>query len=148
MPIRTHIPLGITYNCFSPNISKIIRKNWNILSFNKSLKKFFQNKLVTAFKQNKNLKELICSNKTENNIVKKINKSTLKPGKCSPCFEIPELCAATKSQQHQLSRINRLKKTYKIFYEVNCSSGYVIYLIQCMLCKKLYVGKAETTFNI
>ena len=39
---------------------------------------------VTSFKRNKSLKKL--GNKIENNIVKKINESTLKPGKCSPCF--------------------------------------------------------------
>ena len=40
-PISTHIPLAITYNRFLPNISKIIRKKWNIISVNKSLKQFF-----------------------------------------------------------------------------------------------------------
>ena len=61
--ISTRIPLAITYNPFLPNISKIIRNNWNILSVNKSLKRVFQNDQVTAFKHNKNLKELISSNK-------------------------------------------------------------------------------------
>ena len=40
-PISTHIPLAVTYNRFLPNISKIIRKKWNIISVNKSLKQFF-----------------------------------------------------------------------------------------------------------
>ena len=57
-----------------------------MLSVNKSLKKSFQNEPVAAFKCNKNLKELIGSNKIENNIVNKINKSTLKQGKYSPYF--------------------------------------------------------------
>ena len=38
-PINRRIPLAIIYNQFLPNINKIIRKNWNILSVNKSLKK-------------------------------------------------------------------------------------------------------------
>ena len=37
--IRTRVSLAITCNPFLPNISKIIRKNWNILSVNESLKK-------------------------------------------------------------------------------------------------------------
>ena len=68
-PITAHIHLAITCNRFLSNISKIIRKNWNILSVNKSPKKVFQNKPVTAFKRHKNPKELIGSNKIENNIV-------------------------------------------------------------------------------
>ena len=61
--ISTRIPLAITYSPFLPNISKIIRNNWKILSVNKSLKRVFQNDQVTAFKHKKNLKELISSNK-------------------------------------------------------------------------------------
>ena len=71
--------------------------------------------------------KFIGSKKIENNIVKKITKSTLK--------------------QHQLSRANRLKK-HKIFREVNCSCAYVIYLIKCTLCKKQYVRKTEILFNV
>ena len=33
-------------------------------------------------------------------------------------------------------------------HDVNCSSVYVIYLIECTLCKKQYVGKSETSFHI
>ena len=40
------------------------------------------------------------------------------------------------------------KRTYKIFHEVNCTSMFVIYLMECTLCNKQYVGKAETSFNI
>ena len=53
--------------------------------------KCFPNEPVTAFKRNKNPKELIGSNKIKNNILKKINKSTLKPGNVSRVLEIAEL---------------------------------------------------------
>ena len=84
--IAACISLVITYNQFSPNVSTIIRQNWNILSVNESLKQISQNQPVSDYKCNKSLKELIGSKKVENNIVEKINKSTLKPGKCYPCF--------------------------------------------------------------
>ena len=38
-------------------------------------------------------------------------------------------------------------KSCIIFYKVNCSSAYVIYLMGCTLGKKQYVGKSETSFN-
>ena len=38
-------------------------------------------------------------------------------------------------------------KSY-IFHEVNCSIAYVIYLIECSLRERQYVGKSETSFNI
>ena len=48
--------------------------------------------------------------------------------------------SAFKSQQ--------TNKSYTIFHEVSCSSAYVIYLTECTLCKKQYVRKSETSFNI
>ena len=45
-----------------------------------------------------------------------------------------------KSQQRQ--------KIYKLINEVNCFSSYVMYLMECRLCKKQYAKKAETLFNI
>ena len=47
------------------------QKNWNLLAINESLKEVFNCEPITAFKQNKNLKELIGSNKIEKNKVKK-----------------------------------------------------------------------------
>ena len=38
-------------------------------------------------------------------------------------------------------------KSY-IFRKVNCSIAYVIYLIECSLRERQYVGKSETNFNI
>ena len=72
------------------------------------MNKVFQNEPVIAFKCNKNLKELIGSNKIENNIVKRINKSTLKPGKCfssfgnskTPCCNQVITTLTFKSQQN------------------------------------------------
>ena len=127
MSISTRIPLGITYNRFIPNISKIIQKNWNILSVNESLKKEFQNEQFISFKGIKNLKELIGSNKIENNIVKKINKSTLKPGKYSPGFRNSRTLCCNQVITTSTFKSQQTQKTCKIFHEVNFSSAYVIY---------------------
>ena len=40
------------------------------------------------------------------------------------------------------------KRKFKIYHIVNCESEYVIYLMECTLCNKQYVGKTETAFNI
>ena len=82
---QTCIPLRLTYNCFCPNISKVIREHWNWLSINESIKEMFNCQPLTAFTRNKNLKELVESNKIEKNTVKKKRQvQKLKPGKCSP----------------------------------------------------------------
>ena len=70
---ETKILLVLTCSCSLPNISKIVLKHWNILSLSKAFKEIFQSALVTAFRCNKNLKELIGSNKIKYNKVKKYN---------------------------------------------------------------------------
>ena len=63
-PKQTCIPLiTLTYNRFCRNISKVIRKHWNLLEINESRKEIFNCQPVTAFTRNINLKELIESTK-------------------------------------------------------------------------------------
>ena len=40
------------------------------------------------------------------------------------------------------------KRTFNIFHRLTCKSQYVIYLMECILCKIQYVGKSETPFNL
>ena len=60
------MPLVMTYNWFLQNFTITIRKNWNILRVNENLKKIFKNEPITAFKQNKNIQEIIGTHWLEN----------------------------------------------------------------------------------
>ena len=40
------------------------------------------------------------------------------------------------------------KRTFNIFFNLNCKTEYVIYLMECILCKIQYDAKSGTTFNI
>ena len=78
-------PLVLTYNRIFPNISKIVRKHWNILNISRTLQGLFQEEPITTFKRKRNLKELIGSNCIENGKVK-LAKNTFTIGKCSTCL--------------------------------------------------------------
>ena len=39
------------------------------------------------------------------------------------------------------------KRTFNIFHKLTCKSQYVIYSMECILCKIQYVGKPKTPFN-
>ena len=69
-PKQTCIPLT-TYNRFCLNISKVTWKHWDLQAISESLEEISNCQPITAFRQNKNLKALIRSNKTEKNRVKK-----------------------------------------------------------------------------
>ena len=70
-------------NHFCPIISKVIRKHWNLLKINAPLKEILNSQPIIVFRRNKDLKELIRTNRIENKI-KKRQKQKLKPGKRSP----------------------------------------------------------------
>ena len=143
----SRIPLVLTYSRFLPNISKIIKKHWDILSINQSLKEVFQNKPITAFKRNKNIKDMIGSKKIENNKVKKL-RSHVKEGKCTPCLSNKRTLCCKQVQSTSNFKSQQTKKTYNIYHHVNCNTPWVIYLMECNLCNKQYIGKSETPFNI
>ena len=98
-PKQTCIPLTLTYNRFCRNISKVIRKHWNLLEINESLKEIFNCQPVTAFTRNINLKELIESlKKLKKKAKPKKQIQKLKPGNSLPDkFKITLLQASTRN---------------------------------------------------
>ena len=72
----------------------------------------------------------------------------MKKGKCSP-YSVSNRTLNSKQVVSSLTfKSQQTNKSYTIFHEVICSSAYVIYPSECTLCKKQYVRKLETTFNI
>ena len=62
-------------------------------------------------------------------------------------FKATLLQACTKKQLATTFKSQQTKKMYKIFHKVNSASSYVIFLMECILCNKQYVGIAETSYN-
>ena len=69
------IPRVLRNNWSRLNITKVACKYWNNLVINKSFKKISENQPAFAFQHNKKLKELIGSNKTEAEKLKKKTKT-------------------------------------------------------------------------
>ena len=76
------------------------------------------------------------------------NISILKKGKYSPCSVNNRTLCCKQVISSWTFKNQQTDKTYTIFHEVNCSGAYVVYLMECFLCKNQYVGKSETSFNI
>ena len=75
--------ISLTYSRFLPNLTAVVRKNWNILQTNKNLRELFQEQPITVFMRNKNLKEIIENTRIKNGKVKKFNVFS-RTGKCIP----------------------------------------------------------------
>ena len=78
--------------------------------------------------------------KKHNNIMKK--------GKYSPCSANNRTLCCKQVISSSTFKSQQTNKSYTTFNEVNCSSAYVVYLMECTLCEKQYVGKSETSFDI
>ena len=96
---------------------------------------------LTAFKRNKNLKELIKSSTTK-------WKDIMKKDECYPCSVNNRTLSCKLLIFLSTLKGQQTDKSYSTFNEVNCFSAYVIYLMWWTLSKKQYVGKSETSFNI
>ena len=59
--------------------------------------------------------------------------------KCSWCKKINQTTTFTSPNNN---------KTYTIFHTVDCQSSWIIYIIECNICKLQYIGKSETAFNL
>ena len=69
-------------------------------------------------------------------------------GKYTPCLSgVRTLCYNQVMTTNSFTS-QEAKQTFNIFFNLNCTSGYIIYLVECILCKMQYVGKAETAFNL
>ena len=143
------IPFSLTFNETLPNIRKAINNNWHILNINENLAETFSEKPIIAYKRNKNLRDYIGQTTIENNKVVRKNKTNWKTnGKCSKCLANNRTLCCNQIQQTSKFTSYKTNNTYDIYHKVNCKSKYVIYLMECTLCKLQYVGKSERPFNI
>ena len=144
---KNRIPLSITYNRTLPNISKIVNRNWNILQINTEFHRVFQATPIIAFKHSKFLQEIVGGHTVKQGKVFKKNLARLN-GKSVPCGSMrPSLCC-TQVLNTETFMSQQTKRMFNTFHKLTCKSQYVIYLMECILCKIQYVGQSETPFNL
>ena len=102
---------------------------------------------MIAFRKNTSLKQLIGTNTIRNNEKFLTPTQTTTTGQCNPCYTSRSLCCQQILKTTAFTS-TQTRGTFTIFHQVTCRSNYVIYLLECILCKIQYVGKSETTFNI
>ena len=102
---------------------------------------------MTAFKRSKNLQEIIGGYTVKQEKVFKKNLTRLN-GNSMPCSSTrPSLCC-TQVFNIQTFTSQQTKRNFNILHKLTCKSQYVIYLMECILCKIQYVGKSDTPFNL
>jgi len=120
------LPIILPYN----SINTQLAKNYKTLINNSNC--FPNTKLITAFKSNKNLKQLLVKSKLSN--IKRTG-SFITCGKNS-C----RLCQTNAFDTQHFNSSNN-NKTFTIRDKLSCDSTDIIYLITCTKCNKQYVGE-------
>lgn len=138
------IPLVTTYNPHTKFIAEIANRNWHFLQSKERLARIFQEPPLIAYRRPKSLRDILVSTELRSKTTRSSNNTI---GTCGPC---------SKPKCSWCSRINKTStfagtqdsRVFDIFHTVNCQSTWVIYIIECKICKLQYVGKSETGFNL
>ena len=118
-----------------------------------TLRELFQEHPITAFKRN-NTKQIIGGNVHVSKMAKL--KKSIFPLEQENALHVYRwgwgggartLCCNQVMATNTFTS-QQAKRTFNIFFNRNCKREYVIYLLECILCKMRYVGKAETAVNL
>ena len=137
------MPLETTFNPHT-FIAEIANRNWHLLQSKERLAHIFQEAPLIAYRRPKGLRDTLVSIKFRNTTTGGNHNIA---GGCGPC---------NKPRCSWCNRINKTStfsgtqncKLYDIFHTMDCQSAWVIYVIECKICKLQYVGKSETGFKL
>lgn len=140
---------------FDPSVPvrDIIHDDWPRISSNPELRKFFLNPPAVSYKHSPNLSQLLTRAKLDHTIDTNI-----------ASFEAPQIHSISypskniKCRHSQCGTCSQLSErgyysSYqtKIYYQIpdiySCNSHHVIYLLECKVCQKQYVGETHTTIR-
>ena len=141
------IPFSVTYSPTLPNTREIINKHWYILNIDNTFGNEFKATPVIAFRKNISLRQIIGTNTISHNQKLLKVKQNVTKGKCITCntywcLSCQQIIATTTFESIQT------KEKFSIYQKISCKGKYVIYLLECLLCKIQYVGKSEIPFHI
>ena len=138
------IPLVTTYNPHTSFIAEIANRNWHFLQSKERLARIFEQRPLIAYRRPKSLRDTLVSSKLRS---KTTGDHTTTTGDCGPCKK-PKCSWCIRVNKTSTFTGTQDSKVFDIFHTVNCQSTFVIYIIECKICKLQYVGKSETAFNL
>ena len=125
-----------TFNPANPKMFPIIKQSLPMLSRSQTMNRVLtKNKIIESCRQPKNLKRLLTksefqSSQGENLVANKVMKC--KHNNCGLCNQIIE------GESYTFRNANL---TFKVKYNMNCTTPSVIYCLECANCGKYYIGQ-------
>lgn len=129
--------LVLTHSASAPKVHSILKRHYNILAQSEHLKSIFPEPPRVVYRRSKNLRDLLTSSK--------VNKPEITG--CAPCNKARcKVCVHMQTTQKANSTFSDF--SLNIRGSFNCDSSNVIYMLECTVCKKQYIGQTETSFRI
>ena len=141
----TRIPLVTTYNPHTSYIAEMANRNWHFLQSKERLARIFKEQPLIAYRRPKSLRDVLVSTKLRG---KTTNDQTTTLGSCGPCNKPKCSCCGLINRTATFTGTRQDGKVFDIFHTVDCQSTFVIYIIECRICRLQHVGKSETAFNL
>lgn len=145
----------ITFSCkynYGMPIHNLLEENWGILSRNDTTKrKLLPKEIRVSYKHGKNIKEKLVRAKIKGQTKANFDRQSI-PNIVIPGFPAKNiLCRQTMCGTcNQLTQRNtyysyQTKECYEIKEIFSCNTKGAIYLLDCKICGKQYVGETGTT---
>ena len=131
------IPNLLKYNSLLSHIKEIMNRHWH-----RNIKEIFNNiQPMIALHKNTSLKQVIGTNTMR-------TKNSSHPHKqYTQCYTSQSLCCQEILKATTFTS-TQTRDTFTVFHQGTCQSNYVIYFLECVICKIQYVRESETSFNI
>ena len=139
------IPLLTTYNPRTSYIAEVANRNWHFLQSKERLAHICRERPIIAYRRSKSLRDILVSTKLTGRTPEG---HTTTMGSCGPCNKPKCSWCVLINRTSTFTGTRRDGKVFDIFHTVNCQSTFVIYIIECRICRLQYVGKSETAFNL
>ena len=136
-PKESLTPLVVTYHPALSGIGHIMRKHFHVLEAHTRAKEVFQRPPMVSYRNPKTIKQSLVRAKLSAPTASKGCFKCKKP-RCKVCHNMTETSEFVSFQTGH---------TYKINFELNCSSTCVIYLMNCKVCGKQLTGECTTEFR-
>jgi len=140
------ITFVLNFSPHLPSVSNILQKHYRTLTRNPRMKKLYPEPPMVAFKQESNLKKILCrakvpreKHKTSMRLQSQVGlKKCLQP-RCKVCTLVDD-SAVIRSTSDTTS-------TFTVRGSYTCDSSSVIYKINCSKCNVSYVGQTGRTLR-
>ena len=136
------INLIVTYSRTLPKLNQILRKHYSILENDSSAKNIFSTPPRVVYRRPKNLKSYLVRAKLSHK-----PSSGKIDGNSAPCGK-PRCLCCLQMKNTNLATSSATGFNFLIHGKYNCQSSNVVYLLECSICRKQYIGQTSTKFNI